>query len=1203
MDKETAGSVSLFRVLRVSFGADFLRMVPFKLVNDSVQYVNPVLIHALVHIIEHGDKDNLTLAYVLAGCMFLASETQSIASGQYFMAGFRLGLRTRCALNQAVYAKSLRLSNSARKDHPEGAVLSYMQIDSQKLCDSIPYLNMVWSAPLQFSLCMLLLYRELQWSCFAGVAVLVALIPLNTKVATTQRKFTRATMKSRDQRVNLLSEMLQAIRSIKMFAWESPAMKSIEAKREVEATVIRGNSLWGAFSTFLWGGSPLLVTVSTFAVYTLLMDGTLTATKAFTSMALFNLLRFPLSMIPGSISRIIDISVVIGRLGAFLNAEEKATQVLSEGHDGFSGLSSGHYSSPEQAESAVTVTDATFAWTAVPKSKDSDEEDTQAPFELRGVSLSAPTGSLVGITGAVGSGKSSLLAGLANLMDIKAGVVVLRGKVAFCAQQPWIQNCSLRDNILFGREFDEQRFQKVLEACALIDDIRSLADHELTQIGERGVTLSGGQKARVALARACYVDADVYLLDDILSAVDSGVGEHIMEKCVQGLLRHKTVLLATHHIQWLAVCDHVAHVDKASVVAQGSWAEMEQHIGESLGFSNIKRTAIQHSETLKGDEGPSEPPREEGEKAVAVTGQKKEDSEEGLVKQHIWVGYGKALTKKLLILMLLVYTIAAGLQVASSFWLSHWSNQSDNPDAKGSTFYLGIYAALAIGAMLLIWVRAITIALATIAAGKRVHAASLESVFHTPTTYFDETPLGRIINRFSSDLQVIDVQMRMTLQGMLLSLFNLMSTLGVALSATPFLGLLLVPLAWIYYTVSKYYRHSSREVQRLTSTSLSPIYTAFAETISGTDTIVTFQDQSRFLGENAARMDFNLKAAFVGVAANRWLAIRLELIGNVLVLATASLVVFEYRQGNINAGMAGLALSYVVTFTDYLNWLIRQFTSAEAQMVAVERLDKLCNLEREPDPEDTGDFQQWPASAEIEFCHLSMKYRPELPLVLSGVSAVIQQGERVGICGRTGSGKSTLLTMLFLMNRPLSGSVLIGGTDITTVPLRVLRSAIACIPQEPVIFSGSLRYNLDPFASDNSQEQAMWHVLEQASLAEYVRGQDRGMDMVLEAGGANLSVGQRQLVCLARALLRGAKILVLDEATASIDLKTDAVIQEALLHNLHGKTVLTVAHRIDTIMNYDRILYLEQGKVVETGNPQELKKDSGSRFAQLCVGH
>eukprot|EP00658_Telonema_sp_P-2_P038685 TRINITY_DN27705_c0_g1_i1.p1 TRINITY_DN27705_c0_g1~~TRINITY_DN27705_c0_g1_i1.p1 ORF type:complete len:1461 (-),score=356.90 TRINITY_DN27705_c0_g1_i1:130-4512(-) len=1201
--QDPAQPLSLFRVLRSAYGWDFLCMVPYKLINDSVQYVNPVLIHAIVHIIESNNKSNLTTTYLLACCMFVASETQSIAAGQYFLAGFRLGLRTRGAVNQTVYSKGLRLSNAARKIHTEGAVLSYMQIDAQKLCDSIPYLHMVWSAPLQFAFCMLLLYRELGWSCFAGVLVLVALIPVNTKVATTQRNYTRATMKARDHRVTLLSEMLQAVRSIKMFAWEAPSMEAISARRAAEAKQIRGNSLFGAFSTFLWGGSPLLVTVCTFTVYTQLMDGTLTATKAFTSMALFNLLRFPLSMIPGSISRIIDISVVVGRLSTFLNAEEKTSLLLPPGAADVPVLNAGHYTSPEGSEHAIVAQAAHFSWAAVHQDLATGDNERQAPFELRAIDLVIRTGWLVGITGAVGTGKSSLLAGIANLMEHTGGSVVVRGRVAFCAQQPWIQNATLKQNVLFGRDYDDQRFRSVLHACALLDDIAMLADHEDTQIGERGVTLSGGQKARVALARACYVDADVYLLDDILSAVDSGVGEHIMENCIQRFLRGKTVLLATHHIQWLPVCDRIVHVDHGTIALQGSWNEVEQYVEQHLGVSSIKRTALAEEDAVSPEEHSSRPVAE-ASKRPNVTSATKEDQEEGMVKQYIWVGYTKALTAKLVVVTLVVYTLASGLQVGSSFWLSHWSNQADNPHAHSSQFYISVYAGLSIATMLLIWVRATAIALATIAAGRRMHSKALDAVFHTPTSYFDDNPLGRIINRFSSDLQVIDVQMRMTLQGMLLSLFNLISTVGVALAATPFLGLLLVPLGYLYYVVAKYYRHSSREVQRLTSTSLSPIYTAFAETLSGTDTISTFRDQPRFLDENAARMDRSIRAAFAGIAANRWLAIRLEFVGNTLVVATATLVVFEYSHGNINAGMAGLALSYVVTFTDYLNWLIRQFTTAETQMVAVERLDKLCHLESEPDPKAGPEFENWPATAEIEFESLSMKYRPELPLVLAGVTARIEEGERVGICGRTGSGKSTLLTMLFLMNRPLAGRIMIGGTDITTVPLRVLRSAIASIPQEPVLFSGTLRYNMDPFAKDDvGNETWILDALEQASLGEFVRKQERGLDMLIEAGGANLSVGQRQLVCLARALLRGAKILVLDEATASIDLKTDALIQEALLRNLDGKTVLTVAHRIDTILNYDRILYLENGKVAESGSPHELRKDPTSKFAQLCVGH
>ena len=439
--------------------------------------------------------------------------------------------------------------------------------------------------------------------------------------------------------------------------------------------------------------------------------------------------------------------------------------------------------------------------------------------------------------------------------------------------------------------------------------------------------------------------------------------------------------------------------------------------------------------------------------------------------------------------------------------------------------------------------------------------------------------------------------MRNTLQSLMGTIFNLSAITAVALLAVPLIGLVLPPLMLLYYGISRYYRHSSRELQRMQSVSRSPIYSSFAETLQGADTVTVFDCQQHFLCKHRQLMDESLRSGFIAKAADLWLVIRLEFIGTLFVTCTALMVAFEWHRGNISPGMAGLALSYVAAFPDNLNWLVRSFAQAEIQMVAVERLDAVCTLPSEHSEPD-GEQSTARILGNIEFRNLSMRYRPELPNVLVDVSFKIAAGEWVGICGRSGSGKSSLVSTVFLLTQPSQGAVLIDGIDTRRMPLHILRSSMAIIPQTPVIFSTcSLRFNLDP--SGTKEDTELWAALDQASLGDSLRSSEVDFGAPLKEQ-VSFSAGQLQLLCLARALLADRQIVVLDEATSSIDLDTQAVVQQTLLDSFVGKTILTIAHRVDTLFDYNQILVLQKGQIVETGSPNELRADPSSRFSQMC---
>mmetsp|Transcript_28733 Transcript_28733/g.88069 ORF Transcript_28733/g.88069 Transcript_28733/m.88069 type:complete len:891 (-) Transcript_28733:519-3191(-) len=885
---------------------------------------------------------------------------------------------------------------------------------------------------------------------------------------------------------------------------------------------------------------------------------------------------------------------------------------------------------------------------------------------------------MLGVAGPVGCGKSSLLSALINEIPRIGGRVALRGSVAFCAQEPWVQNMSLRDNILFGRPWDASLYERVIEVCGLAADLASLPSGDSTEIGERGINLSGGQKARIALARACYQRADIYLLDDVLSAVDAHVATHLVEHCLQGLLREwgATIVLVTHHTIHLADADAVLLLDEAGAVraygppatvladsagggkegrsrrkgkariqasncAASNGEGANDHNRNGAHVDDATRSKLDKRDSRRGDSGDATDahkrqfngveagdaqapiPAESSDKVKngGVNGAKTtnrlikdEERETGYIKASVWRTYATALGVGALMALVFAYTIGQALTLGSSFWLTQWSadtlHQGSNP-----WLYVIVYAIISLAACAVIWIRVVLVALACVRAGRRLHEGCVAAVVGSPMSFFDTTPLGRILNRFSTDLQVVDVQLRMTTQAFGLCLFNLIGTLLLVIINAWQILFGLVPLGFAYVYVARYYRSSSRELQRLDSLSKSPIYAAFTETLHGATTIIAFGASERFAEEAKQRLDENLKVGFASAAANRWLSIRLEAIGNSIIAGVAALAVGLHGAATggpgmtggaaaVAAGMAGLSLSYAVSLTDFLNWALRMSTTLEMQMVNVERLLGYSALAQEETrsavlggPAGRGPPPAWPAHGAITFAGAGMRYRPGTPFVLRNFDLSVAGGEKVGLVGRTGAGKSSVLVALFRLVELAEGSISIDGVDIATLPLFVLRQRLAIIPQEPTLFSGTLRSNLDPF--DQHVDAELWDCLAQCSLQPLASSHPEGLLQPIDAKGANLSVGQRQLVCMARALLRRSKILVLDEATASVDMATDQLIQETLQAQLHDATVLTIAHRLHTVMHCDRVVVLSEGAVLEQGPPLELRDQPYSAFAKL----
>ncbi|KAJ8247979.1 hypothetical protein GJAV_G00236800 [Gymnothorax javanicus] len=1199
-----------------------LESVVYKLIQDLLTFVRPQLLKLLISF----TQDTSIYAwkgYLYAVVMLLVTVLQSLFLQTYFHKCFMLGIRVRTGITAVVYKKALVLSNDARKESTAGETVNLISADAQRLNEVTNFIHLLWSCPLQIALAILFLWQELGPSTLAGLAVMVLMVPLNTLLASKSRSFQMKNMKHKDKRMKIMNEILNGIKTLKLYAWESPFEAQLQNIREQELKVMRTFALFSSISTFIFTCAPALVSLATFAVFVSVgAENVLTAEKAFTSISLFNILSFPLGMLPMLIAYMVQAAVSIKRLEKFLGSEE---------------LDSAAVGCDPSFSTAVSVSDGTFSW-----EKDADPV-------LKDVSLDIKPGRLVAVVGSVGSGKSSLISAMIGELHCLKGHINIQGSVAYVPQQAWIQNATLRDNILFGSALDEARLQKILDACALGPDLELLPGGDLTEIGEKGINLSGGQKQRVSLARAVYSSADVFLLDDPLSAVDSHVGNQLFNKVVgpNGLLKDKTRILVTHGLSFLPHVDEIVVLVDGQVSEVGSYSKLKSSGGAFSEFlhtyameegskgrsrSGSDVTSVSDVEEMGGapdeqdqlaDCAPEDvvtatlkrensmrrsqyrdrlrkhssvkkptdqPPPNKGQQLI-----EKEAMETGQVKFSVYLQYFRAMGWGYCSMVLIMYAIQNLGYMGQNLWLSDWTNDAityanETYPASVRDMRVGVFGALGLTQATSVFLAALLMVHGSISASRILHSRLLSSVLRAPMLFFDTTPLGRVVNRFAKDIFTVDEVVPQSLRSLVSCVLSVATAMFVICLATPIFTAIIVPLAIIYYFVLRVYVATSRQLRRLDSVSRSPIYSHFSETISGLSVIRAYRHQDRFFQHNETNINENLKSVYPWITSNRWLAIRLEFLGNLVVFFSALLAVISRE--TLYGGLVGMSISYALNVTQTLNWLVRMTSELETNIVAVERVNEYTQIESEaPWITDIRPPKGWPDSGKVCLENYKVRYRPELDLVLHGISCSIESTEKVGIVGRTGAGKSSLTNGLFRIIEAAEGHIFIDGVDISTLGLHDLRSRLTIIPQDPVLFSGTLRMNLDPF--DTYGDEEVWRVLELSHLKSYVAGLKEGLNHEVTEGGANLSVGQRQLLCLARALLRKSRILILDEATAAVDLEMDNLIQTTIRQEFSHCTVLTIAHRIHTILDSSRVMVLDGGKIVEFDSPKVLFERQG----------
>jgi ABC-type multidrug transport system fused ATPase/permease subunit len=1173
----------LFRALRKTFLMPWLGAMALQTIYSIMAFINPVI---LPFVIEYVSNPLIPVyyGYVYLICIVLATLLGSFMFYYSSMVGSIVGLRVRSVLLLLLYRKVLTLASN--KNSNSGQIVNLVSQDAQMISESIGIFNNGFVAPIQIVIAIVLLALQIKVFTVISIGVLILIMPFIAVIGRRFGAIRGLIQKAGDKRLKFTNELLTGIRIVKFYAWENPFVTNIEKYRVEELKAIKSLANMRAVLIFVMSNTITIMIALTFLLYAYLNTEPLTASVAFTTLSLINLLRLPFFWLPLSITFLQQYKIMFNRIREFVVNQPEIELINRDVSEGVV---------PE-----IVIKEGDFKWD--PKADNPTLGNINVHIGHRELAM---------VVGAVGSGKSSLLSCLLGEMPRVNGEVTIKGSVAYVPQEAWIMNATIRENILFGEDMDDDKYNRVLDAAALRPDLAILPAGDFTEIGERGITLSGGQKQRVAVARSLYSDRQIYVMDDPLSAVDSHVGKHIFEQAISGYLQGRTIVLATNQLQYLPYASQIILLKDGKIVDSGNFTDLQarckefQELISEGGFE--KEKVAQSNDTKKPIDVAKNAKKPAGPGKDAAIGKltKVEEKETGLVSWSIYKYYFIGGGVVLFSLIIGAYAFSIACRVLSSWWLAIWSDPTTQEypalQNQSITFYVLIYLAWVLGESLFSFAGYLILVKFSINASTFFHQKLLKHIIRAPTSFFDSTPLGRIVNRFAKELSLIDNMLPIQLMQYLGSIFNIFGAFAGMCFASPYIAIAIPVVLVFYIWFERHYRKTSIELQRLEALSRAPIFSHLNETIRGASTIRAYQMGEVFKNVNIYRVNYNTIEKYSQRYVASWFGLRLDWMGAFMVLVTmlGIVVTRTVSPNNIDAGFAGLALTNLGGLTFILSSLSLNAAETETRMNSVERIkeyeslpqEKPATLEEKRPPAD------WPREGGVEFKNLHMRYRPDTPLVLDDVSVTILPKDKIGIVGRTGAGKSSLMQALFRMVEPESGTIVIDGVDITEIGLSDLRKRLAIIPQDPLLFMGSIRHNLDPF--DEHPDGEVWEALEMVQLKEHVKSLETGLEHIVDENGSNFSVGQRQLICMARALLRRAKILVMDEATASVDINTDAVIQKMVRTAFADCTVLTIAHRLNTIMDSSKVLVLDKGNIAEFDTPAKLLEKPEGIFASM----
>uniref|UniRef100_A0A1Q3F1A4 Putative abc transporter c family member 3 n=2 Tax=Culex tarsalis TaxID=7177 RepID=A0A1Q3F1A4_CULTA len=1238
----------------------------------AFKVTQPIFIGALVRYYskENGDINE---AYLYAGAVVLGSAISVLFMHSYMLSQLHLGMKLRVAACSMIYRKSLRLSKTALGDTTAGQVVNLLSNDVGRLDLAVLFVHYLWVGPLETIVVTYLMYREIGLSAIFGVIFLLMFIPLQAYLGKKTSQLRLQTALRTDERVRLMNEIIQGIQVIKMYTWEKPFAKLVALARKKEIHVIRYVSyIRGILLSFIMFTTRVSIFISLIAYA--LLGNFVTAEKAFTITAYYNILRATMTIFfPQGIAQFAEAVVSVKRIQNFMSHEEVESALgvsmtdpgrkkgeagdssVEDSDDdglennGLAQLKNGkgikHSESDGLKENAgshlseagVIVDSITARW---------DPKSTE--YTLDKVSLHVQPGTLVAVIGPVGSGKSSLIHAILNELPLEAGNIRVNGEVSYASQEPWLFSGSVRQNILFGLPMEKDRYKRVVKTCALERDFQLFANGDKTIVGERGVSLSGGQKARISLARAVYRRASVYLLDDPLSAVDAHVGRHLFDHCMRDYLKGKVVILVTHQLQYLQNADQIVILKHGKVEAVGSYdslretgldfaqllaAPSSKEDDDTTDTESFKRSGSlykrQNSEssmdsaTIDGDGAP-EPAANQ------------EKQEHGTIGYYVYKAYSKASGGFAIIFLLCILFILSQLAASGGdYFLTYWVNKEearirevdlsapvDNSTARSNDTTLDdsasdgessaglftwlfvtfrdltgvgddnrdidiyIFTVLTVATIVITLGRSMFFFHTAMKASRRLHDAMFNGVTRATMYFFNTNPSGRILNRFSKDMGQIDEYLPSVAVDVFQIFLSLLGIVIVVAIVNPYNLIPTFVIGVIFYFMREYYLLTSRNIKRVEAITRSPIYSHLSASLSGLSTIRAFEAERVLVREFDTHQDLHSSSFYLFISTSRAFGFYLD----VFCVIYIAIVTLTFFINGDNGGNVGLAITQALGMTGMVQWGMRQSAELENTMTSVERVVEYETVDPEPALEaDDGKKppKEWPQEGGVKFDKLSLRYQPDpdTDRVLKGLEFEIQPREKVGIVGRTGAGKSSLINALFRLSYN-EGSIVIDTRDIHEMGLHDLRGKLSIIPQEPVLFSGTLRYNLDPF--DEYPDEKLWRALKEVKLEDAVNELPSGLSSKINEGGSNFSVGQRQLVCLARAILRENKILVMDEATANVDPQTDKLIQQTIREKFGNCTVLTIAHRLNTVMDSDKVLVMDAGRCVEFGTPYEL---------------
>ncbi|TNV86168.1 hypothetical protein FGO68_gene2272 [Halteria grandinella] len=1171
---------ALLKTIFVAFKSDYLMIIAINLLCTSLNLMSPFLINMIIRFIETKDEPNgppLSEGFQYVGMLVISQGLYYLINEQLYFYQYQIGVKTQNAMIGMIYQKQLRISNATNKNFSQGEIINFVQVDALKIMSSSEGLCGFTRYPLIFIGCFIYLFRMIGVSFLAGLAVFAIAFIINIFLTRCSSRLQKKFMECQDDRVKLITESLNNIKMLKLYSWTDTFLNAIRTKRESELNVYWWRQNIGMINIASYYFFPQILSSVVFSVY-ISLGHTLDLNLAFTVMTCFTLLKEPMRTFPYYIGQFIELIISCKRIQDFFMCKTIDQSILS-------------VTDREESKQALQINNATFNW--------GHKEGDTSKIALEGINLKIKHCEFVCVIGDVGSGKSSLLSAIIGDMlgddnlQVQEGdePIQISGKVAYVQQNPWIQNRSIRDNIVFGQVFEEQRYAETIRICQLERDLEILPAGDMTEIGEKGINLSGGQKARISLARAAYADRDIILMDDPISALDANVKKKIFKDVFIEKFSNKTRVLVTHAVDFLKYVDtiilikeimEIHHVAKSD--ENGAEAEITEHKQADIieqsdkSILKIANFSLPNLTTKLNDSGKM---------------MEDENLEISTVGWPVYRDYLKYLGGwRFLLFGQLSMCGYTAFKILNDYQVGNWATSEDQ--TTNFLYYGGLTFLYAFLTSLCIYFRAMTMQLSSWYANKQLHEDMISKVMHAPINlYFDVTPIGRILNRFSKDLSGIELRFSWELGDIhALSYLTLTSIIFV-----------LPVIVYLGYKLYKEVISSMREVTRLESLTKSPLLSFLGETFQGASTIRTFNREKEFISENNLQLNKNILANRYLQAIDTWFALRVDLM-TIAVQAASSIFCILYS-GSENKVFPVMLLTYMLLFQEYFLETIRCWIVVEKRMVNVDRCMKMRDVPQEKlqgkkkEMKKVKKMKEWPETGEIQYKFVNLRYRPNTETILKDLTFQVKAGEKIGVVGRTGAGKSTICLSLSRIVEIEGGEINIDGVDISKLPIKDVRRKITVIPQDATMFTGTLKYNLDP--EGKVSESRIIEVLRAAELDDLLQrdNQNLGLDMLITENGANLSSGEKQLICICRAILRKSKIVVLDEATANIDVMLEQKLQNLIQKEFQNATMITIAHRLNTIINSDRVLVLSFGEVVEYDSPANLLQNKSSEFSML----